>query len=130
MFIPVRKIYSTILFVLAAGGIASAQKKSNNAKADTTSLNTIVVKGYLSDQPMLSVPASVSVISPAQLKLQPDNSLVSAINTVPGVRMEERSPGSYRLSVRGSLLRSPFGIRDVKIYYDELPLTDAGAIPI
>jgi iron complex outermembrane receptor protein len=40
--------------------------------------------------------------------------------------MEERSPGSYRLSVRGSLLRSPFGIRDVKVYFDELPLTDAG----
>nr|WP_255670442.1 TonB-dependent receptor [Mucilaginibacter sp. UR6-11] len=75
---------------------------------------------------MLSVPASVSLITPAQLKLQPDNSLVSAANTVPGVRMEERSPGSYRLSIRGSLLRSPFGIRDVKIYYDELPLTDAG----
>src|SRR6202012_1344623 len=40
--------------------------------------------------------------------------------------MEERSPGSYRLSIRGSLLRSPFGIRDVKIYFDEMPLTDAG----
>src|SRR5690606_10740693 len=49
-----------------------------------------------------------------------------AMNTVPGVRMEERSPGSYRLSIRGSLLRSPFGIRNVKIYMDEMPLTDAG----
>jgi iron complex outermembrane receptor protein len=40
--------------------------------------------------------------------------------------MEERSPGSYRLSVRGSLLRSPFGIRNVKVYVDQFPLTDAG----
>jgi len=40
--------------------------------------------------------------------------------------MEERSPGSYRLSIRGSLLRSPFGIRNVKVYMDEFPLTDAG----
>jgi iron complex outermembrane receptor protein len=24
------------------------------------------------------------------------------------------------------LLRSPFGVRDVKIYFDEIPLTDAG----
>src|SRR5690606_15567373 len=40
--------------------------------------------------------------------------------------MEERSPGSYRLSVRGSLLRSPFGVRNIKVYYDEIPLTDAG----
>src|SRR5690606_3655794 len=32
----------------------------------------------------------------------------------------------FRLSIRGSLLRSPFGVRNVKVYYDEIPLTDAG----
>ncbi len=40
--------------------------------------------------------------------------------------MEERSPASYRLSIRGSLLRSPFGVRNVKIYWKDFPLTDAG----
>jgi iron complex outermembrane receptor protein len=40
--------------------------------------------------------------------------------------MEERSPGSYRFSIRGSLLRSPFGVRNIKIFLDEFPLTDAG----
>ncbi len=86
-----------------------------------------MVRGYLSDQPVLAVPASVSVLSPDQLKLQPDNSLVSAMNTVPGVsgwKSVRRGATVYLL--RGSLLQSPFGIRDVKIYYDELPLTDAG----
>jgi iron complex outermembrane receptor protein len=39
--------------------------------------------------------------------------------------MEERSPGSYRLSIRGSLLRSPFGVRNVKMYLNDLPFTDA-----
>lgn len=85
-----------------------------------------MITGYLTEQPVLSVPASVNVITPAQLQLQPGSSLVPAMNAIPGVRMEERSPGSYRLSIRGSLLRSPFGVRDVKIYFDEMPLTDAG----
>ena len=40
--------------------------------------------------------------------------------------MEERSPGSYRLSIRGSLLRSPFGVRNVKLYLDDFIFTDAG----
>jgi iron complex outermembrane receptor protein len=40
--------------------------------------------------------------------------------------MEERSPGSYRFSIRGSSLRSPFGIRNVKVYWNGLPLTDGG----
>ncbi|MFI5162809.1 MAG: TonB-dependent receptor [Sphingobacteriales bacterium] len=102
-------------------------QKTDSVKRDTTRhLSQVTVKGYLVEQPVLSVPASVSVLTPAQLQMQPGASLVPALNTVPGVRMEERSPGSYRLSIRGSLLRSPFGVRDVKIYYDEMPLTDAG----
>jgi iron complex outermembrane receptor protein len=119
------KILPAIALLMVVGSTADAQN-NRTLQVDTNKLNTVTVKGYLSDQPMLSVPASVSVITPQQLKLQQGNSLVSGMNTVPGVRMEERSPGSYRLSVRGSLLRSPFGIRDVKIYFDELPLTDAG----
>ena len=121
------KSCTTLFFVLAAVINAEAQTKRSSAKKDTiTRLQTVTVKGYLSEQPVISVPASVSVLGAAQLKLQPDNSFVSALNTVPGVRAEERSPGSYRLSIRGSLLRSPFGVRDVKIYFDDIPLTDAG----
>lgn len=119
------KRYTTLLFVLATALTARAQTKK--LKKDTvTHLKTVTVKGYLSEQPVLNVPASVSVLGTAQLRLQPDNSFVTALNTVPGIRAEERSPGSYRLSIRGSLLRSPFGVRDVKVYFDEIPLTDAG----
>ncbi|MCH5683602.1 TonB-dependent receptor plug domain-containing protein [Niabella sp. W65] len=40
--------------------------------------------------------------------------------------MEERSPGSYRINMRGSSLRSPFGVRNVKVYWNDIPLTDPG----
>jgi iron complex outermembrane receptor protein len=121
------KIYLFVFFVIfCLPLVTSGQSKSKDTADTAKNLQEVTVKGYLNEQPVLSVPASVSVITPLQLQLQPQNSLVSALNTVPGVRMEERSPGSYRLSIRGSLLRSPFGIRDVKIYFDELPLTDAG----
>lgn len=71
-------------------------------------------------------PASIAVIDKRQLQLMDNTSLVPIFNTIPGVRMEERSPGSYRLSLRGSLLRSPYGVRNVKIYWNDIPLTDAG----
>lgn len=86
----------------------------------------IVIRAYLSEQPILKVPSSVSLISNKQLRDQPGITMLPALNAVPGIRMEERSPGSYRLSIRGSSLRSPFGVRNVKMYLDELPLTDAG----
>lgn len=121
------KIYLLVFLVFGGFSVCLARQKPDTLKTDSAKhLTEVTVRGYLIEQPVLSVPASVSVLSPAQLKLQPENSLVSALNTIPGVRMEERSPGSYRLSIRGSLLRSPFGVRDVKVYYDELPLTDAG----
>lgn len=126
-----RRFYLVFCTILVVSGPVFAQKNLISAKKDTVldtirSLNQVMVKGYLLNQTILNVPASINILGAAQLNLQPDNSLVSALNTVPGVRMEERSPGSYRLSIRGSLLRSPFGIRDVKVYYDEIPLTDAG----
>lgn len=116
----------SLFSLLISTGTVFAQNKPAAKTDSVRQLKPVTIKAYLSEQPVLSVPASVSVLGASQLKVQPDNSFVSALNTVPGVRAEERSPGSYRLSIRGSLLRSPFGVRDVKIYFDEIPLTDAG----
>lgn len=80
----------------------------------------------VSGEARLRLTSSESIIDKEDLKKQGAYSIVSALNTVAGVRMEERSPGSYRLSIRGSLLRSPFGVRNIKIYLGELPFTDAG----
>ncbi|WP_316787011.1 TonB-dependent receptor [Pedobacter frigiditerrae] len=100
---------------------------SVKAQTDTVKkLNEVTVKGYYNTQPLLRSIASVSSLESNQIKNQSNSALVGLVNTAPGVRMEERSPGSYRLSLRGSLLRSPFGIRNVKIYIDDFPLTDAG----
>src|SRR5690606_3099900 len=92
----------------------------------TTHLAEVTVKAYFREQPLLRLTTSAGVVGQTALGHQSGTTLLPAINTVPGVRMEERSPGSYRLSLRGSLLRSPFGVRNVKVYLDEFPLTDAG----
>lgn len=108
--------------LILAGSQTFAQSKQDT----TRKLNEVVIKPYFSVQPRIRATGSVGLIDQAALEKQSSMSLVSVMNTIPGVRMEERSPGSYRLSIRGSLLRSPFGIRNVKIYFDEFPLTDAG----
>lgn len=96
------KICLSFILIFAGCTFVSAQQATNNSPEDTTTkhLPGLTVRGYLIEQPVLSVPASVSVLGPAQLSLQPENSLVSSFNTVPGVRMEERSPGSYQLSYK------------------------------
>lgn len=117
-----KKSALALLFSLTIS-FAFAQVK----KLDTVNkLDEITVKGYYNRQPLLRSVSAVSLIDSSQLINQNTASLVGLVNTAAGVRMEERSPGSYRLSLRGSLLRSPFGIRNIKIYVDDFPLTDAG----
>lgn len=89
-------------------------------------LQEITVKAYASQVALQDAPATLGLINSASLSRQSDVSIVSAMNQLPGVRMEERSPGSLRLSMRGSALRAPFGVRNVKIYYNDIPITDPG----
>ncbi|MDP4128699.1 MAG: TonB-dependent receptor, partial [Bacteroidota bacterium] len=93
---------------------------------DRKTLQEVVVSAYEQNRRLADVPAAIGVLTPAQFSRFGNISIVSAFNSIPGVRMEERSPGSYRLSFRGSTLRSPFGVRNVKVYLDGIPFTDPG----
>lgn len=101
-----------------------AQASLFAAPADTT-LKEVVVTVFNSNMRWKETPAAVAVLSARELQQLSPVSFVPVMNTVPGVRMEERSPGSYRLSLRGSLLRSPFGVRNIKVYWNDISLTDA-----
>ena len=96
-------------------------------KPDTTRvLEEVVVNAYQYNRTLKESPVALGVATEKEFNRFNSSSIVSTMNTIPGVRMEERSPGSYRFSIRGSTLRSPFGIRNVKFYWNGLPLTDGG----
>ena len=92
---------------------------------DTARLPAATVVGYGQRLPLRRTAAGVGVIDEAVLQRFSETSLTAAVNTLPGVRLEERASASYRLSIRGSTLRSPFGVRNVKVYYFDIPFTEA-----
>ncbi len=92
--------------------------------ATTQALSGVTVRGYETGRPLLEVPAAVAVIDAEAFNRYDESSPVAAFNTMTGVRMEQRSPASFRLSIRGSVLRAPFGVRNVKMYWNEIPLTE------
>jgi iron complex outermembrane receptor protein len=97
--------------------------------ADTikeTRLEEVVIRAFEQNRRLKEIPAAVNYISRQQLARFNPTSIVMAVNTTPGVRMEERSPGSFRFNIRGSSLRSPFGVRNIKVYYNDIPITDPG----
>jgi len=117
-----------IVFIIFTSSISIVygQKQDSISKNQEIEFETVEIFAYFTIQPILGLTSSAQIISSDQIETQQTTTLLPALNTVAGIRMEERSPGSYRLAMRGSLIRSPFGIRNVKIYMDEFSLTDAG----
>lgn len=114
-FLLVGFIFSTSLAHAQLSSADSAQQ-----------LQQVEVRAYEQNRKLTEIPAAVSLINKTQLSRFSPASILPALNSQPGIRMEERSPGSYRLNIRGSSLRSPFGVRNIKIYFNEIPYTTPG----
>ncbi len=102
----------------------SAQELSDTTVARTQQLSEVIITGYDNQRKLLNTPGAISIIEPEQVQAYDETSVVPVMNTLPGVRMEERSPGSYRIAIRGSSLRAPFGVRNIKVYWNNIPFTD------
>ena len=120
-----RALLSFCFLCIGLSGVARTAVQSDTLVSDSL-LQPVVVKAFAHRKPIDIIPASIGLIGQEGLQRFGNAGFLPVFNTIPGVRMEERSPGSYRLSVRGSSLRSPFGIRNVKVYWNGLPLTDPG----
>lgn len=93
---------------------------------DSTGLiSEVRIDAYRKPAKLMTANQAVAVVSAEILRQNSPDRMLESINLLSGTRMEERSPGSYRISVRGSTLRSPFGIRNIKIYLDDFVFTDA-----
>ena len=87
------------------------------------SLNNITVTGYENNRRLLETSGSIAMITSKEIHRGNDQSIQPALNSVPGVKMESAAPGNFRISLRGSALRDPYGVRNLKLYWNDIPLT-------
>lgn len=113
-----KKIY--ILISIISTTLGSAQEKDS-----AVLISEVQIDAYKKPTAFITSTKSVSVVSGNLLNQNPPERMLESINHISGARMEERSPGSYRISLRGSTLRSPFGVRNVKVYLDDFIFSDA-----
>ncbi|WP_312390247.1 TonB-dependent receptor domain-containing protein [Chryseobacterium sp.] len=112
------KLY--FLFPLFSASFIFSQERDS-----ATLISEVKIDAYKKPTTFISSTKSVSVVSENLLNQNTPERLLESFNQIAGARMEERSPGSYRISLRGSTLRSPFGVRNVKVYLDDFILSDA-----
>lgn len=104
----------------------SAVFSQDEIKDTSRLLEEVTVRTFGQYRKLSEAGVPVRIIDIHNGDLYNKSSLVNSFNTIAGVRMEERSPGSYRINIRGSSLRSPFGVRNVKVYWNDIPVTDPG----
>ncbi|WP_082140538.1 TonB-dependent receptor [Chryseobacterium sp. FH2] len=112
------KLY--FFFLVISASIVWSQKRDS-----ATLISEVNIDAYKKPASFISSTKSVAVVSENLLRQNTPERMLESVNQVPGASMEERSPGSYRISLRGSTLRSPFGVRNVKVYLDDFILSDA-----
>jgi iron complex outermembrane receptor protein len=102
--------------------VSLAQTSIDTAMSGT--LDSVTVTAFRITYNGQFLPVASARITSATLQQEVNGTLLPAFNLVAGVRMEQRSEGSYRLAIRGSSLRSPFGVRNVKVYWNDIPFSD------
>jgi len=119
----------TIKFSFALEGYESFETTFGPGKHEvrlspiSINLAAVTVSAFESERPILEQSASISLVSEKDFSRFNETSILNSFNTKPGIRIEERAPASYRISIRGSSLRAPFGVRNVKVYWNEVPFT-------
>lgn len=124
IYVAMKIIISLILLTfLFFDQLIVAQQKQDSILSST--LPEVVLTAYEQNR-VISCGTIIKVITNNNADRYNKTSLVNSFNSIAGVRMEERSPGSYRINIRGSSIRSPFGVRNIKVYWNDIPVSDAG----
>lgn len=91
--------------------------------SDSLNLSDIIVTGYENNRKFSETAGAISILKSKEIRRGDNMDIQNVLNTVPGVKMESYVTGDYRLSIRGSLLNNPWGIRNVKLYWNDIPLS-------
>ncbi len=112
-----------VIFVISLG----AQDKGIANNADTLSnrqLEEVIIRAYGGRHRLLTIPASVGVISTSEIRNQAYHGLPVLLNLVPGVYAHQGTLNTNRITIRGIGARVPYATARIRSAIDDIPLTN------
>ncbi len=109
--------------MIAGPGIAADVK--DEMKKISGELDEISVTATRIERKTAEVPASIAVISEDTIKDTKMFNIKEVLTDVPGVLIESTNQGyDSRLVIRGAGLKAPYGVREIMVLRDGVPVTD------
>lgn len=88
-------------------------------------LDEVSVTATREERPTAEVPQAIAVIGKEALAEKKMYNLKEALQEIPGVLVDSKNGGfDARLIIRGAGLKAPYGIREIMVLRDGVPLTD------
>ena len=113
--------YTQLLFGSLAMAAMGAQADHNASMA----FDTISVTSTKVERATKEVPESISVIDDATIDDKQIVNISDAINDMPGVFAVSTNGGyDSRMIIRGAGLKAPYGVREIMVVRDGVPMTD------
>ncbi|MCX8145264.1 MAG: TonB-dependent receptor [Azovibrio sp.] len=92
---------------------------------DKTLLDEVSVTATRDARPTREVPQAIAVIGSQQIEDAKMFNIKDALQGIPGVLVDTKNGGyDSRLIIRGAGLKAPFGVREIMVLRDGVPLTD------
>ncbi len=93
--------------------------------AETQRLEEVSVTATREARPTSEVPQAIAVVGKEELEDKKMFNLKEAVQGIPGVLIDSKNGGfDARLIIRGAGLKAPYGIREIMVLRDGVPLTD------
>lgn len=116
---------ASILSLLAFTNLVFAENQVETNSDDSSVLDEVTVTTTRSERGSKDVPAAVSVVGKEKIEKSRMFNISDALRGTPGVLMNSHN-GAYdaRLIIRGAGLKASYGVREITILRDGIPITD------
>jgi len=126
----VGKVFFGLFLFLSCSFEVYAQPENKWIEPDDSSirLDAVLVEAHQINQPLKSIPGSISVLSAEGLTISDANNMADALNTLPGITMQSGTYATNRIVIRGMGSRTPYNTNRIRSYLNGIPLTSSEGI--
>jgi iron complex outermembrane receptor protein len=114
-----------LLIYLSSCDLVQGQQSEQGIPPQTDSIAfSVVVAPVTVHATSIDVPFTISTIGQTKINQLTEPTIEPLLNATPGLWMQSGALNTNRISIRGVGYREPFATTGIKVYLDEIPLTN------